>query len=254
MNSARRSFTLIELLVVVAVIGILASLLLPSLSKAREAARAAACMNNQKQLNTTLAIYTHEHDYYVPLSDGTDHWQHLMLRSMGDDHPRANPKTNPEHTGSKRIFADPSAQNAPGKNWYPWRNDYMYNGFLGAREFWPSSGYLLSSYSRNQFIKPYKADIAPHPNITVTFTDCRGRQPNLPELKYSLNGADTGWSLDYWQNGADYTFPVHNGKSISAFIDGHVEAVTHEFGQKPNKEWLLRPKPYSWWTGSHWGM
>ncbi|EDM28491.1 hypothetical protein LNTAR_11261 [Lentisphaera araneosa HTCC2155] len=61
-----KKFTLIELLVVVAIIGILASLLLPALGKARKTAMKAICVNNNKQIVTALFMYTDDHDQYFP--------------------------------------------------------------------------------------------------------------------------------------------------------------------------------------------
>lgn len=61
-----RKFTLIELLVVVAIIGILASLLLPSLGRARNTAKDAVCISNVKQMSTLIAIYTSDDNDVLP--------------------------------------------------------------------------------------------------------------------------------------------------------------------------------------------
>ncbi|WDE98928.1 prepilin-type N-terminal cleavage/methylation domain-containing protein [Lentisphaera profundi] len=84
-----RKFTLIELLVVVAIIGILSSLLLPTLGKARDKGKAAVCLSNLKQLGFAFNMYAENNNFFAPFTSrdggGRNTWDDYLSGYDGRD-------------------------------------------------------------------------------------------------------------------------------------------------------------------------
>jgi len=212
-------FTLIELLVVIAVIAILASLLLPALSRARDVAKKIKCSGLMRQFGQCMIAYADDNKGYLPtMKEGggatsryfftlasTPEKPSMLGPYMGYSNNPSAPAIGKVSGSNHSIYSCPAMNNAPDdKTFYTYcYNEHMWNQGL--------SGLAATEYS--EMDKTHILSSMKYPSLTMMLGEGDGAIEPLIRY-YDPYGTDTTNTVKF----------RHLAAANFVFPDGHIES------------------------------
>jgi prepilin-type N-terminal cleavage/methylation domain-containing protein/prepilin-type processing-associated H-X9-DG protein len=202
-----KGFTLIELLVVIAIIAILAAMLLPALSKAREQAKAITCTSMMKQRALWAEFYSNDYGALLPCSSRTTDikgfWYYQMFdySNMNEATFRAQGIFCPSDTNPNASYTSWPATGSLGT----YKMSILYNAWFGMK---------YGSFTKSDFIKLGKIR---KPEKCGLMFEGHKDSSNLESLAMAWMVA---WDMATY--GAEFR---HNMRSNVLYLDGHADKL-----------------------------